>query len=304
MSWVFAPAGNACVAVTMTAARQIPAHRAPTHPRLLTRLPRRGFPAASSPRWVIASAFARATSRDGRLTESRHTHDWYIACLDLTRMLLQMTLQSFVASADLAIAISIAALSVSALRSGRRPHRMRSWLFFALGSMTLVVHSAFGTLGAGQAETADLFELLTLALFATGFVLLYGADREQLRSIETRAELDATTGLLNRQAFRDLVGAHLRRPRAPLRKAVRQGPASRGGARLRSRAPWPGDQRPELARRYLGTVQIALHDLHPERRECLLLFDRFDGIRDDARAGLLRLVDDGDDRLRVRDVVA
>src|SRR5438309_1079979 len=95
-----------------------------------------------------------------------------------------------------------------------------------------------------------------------------------------------------------------RRPRAPLRKAVRQGPASRGGARLRSRAPWPGDQRPELARRYLGTVQIALHDLHPERRECLLLFDRFDGIRDDARAGLLRLVDDGDDRLRVRDVVA
>jgi len=128
-------------------------------------------------------------------------------------MLVQMTLQSFVASADLAIAISIAALSVSALRSGRRPHRMRSWLFFALGSMTLVVHSAFGTLGAGQAETADLFELLTLALFATGFVLLYGADREQLRNIETRAELDATTGLLNRQAFRDLVSAHLRRPR-------------------------------------------------------------------------------------------
>ena len=90
---------------------------------------------------------------------------------------------------------------------------MRSWLFFALGSMTLVVHSAFGTLGAVQAETADLFELLTLALFATGFVLLYGADREQLRNIETRAELDATTGLLNRPAFRDLVSAHLRRPR-------------------------------------------------------------------------------------------
>jgi diguanylate cyclase len=128
-------------------------------------------------------------------------------------MLTDMTLQAFIASADLAIAISIAALSISALRSGRRPPRMRSWLFFALGSTTLVVHSAFGTLGAGQAETAALFELLTLALFGIGFVLLYGADREQLRSIETRAELDATTGLLNRQAFRELVGAELRRPR-------------------------------------------------------------------------------------------
>jgi diguanylate cyclase (GGDEF)-like protein len=128
-------------------------------------------------------------------------------------MLTDMTLHSFIASADLAIAISIAALSVSALRSGRRPRRMRSWLFFALGSITLVVHSGFGTLGTGQAETAALFELLTLALFAIGFMLLYGADREQLRSIETRAELDPTTGLLNRQAFRELVGAQLRRPR-------------------------------------------------------------------------------------------
>jgi diguanylate cyclase (GGDEF)-like protein len=128
-------------------------------------------------------------------------------------MLTDMTLQAFIASADLAIAISIAALTVSALRSGRRPRRVRSWLFFALGSITLVVHSAYGTLGASQAETAALFELLTLALFAVGFVLLYGADREQLRSIETRADLDPTTGLLNRRAFRELVGAQLRQPR-------------------------------------------------------------------------------------------
>ena len=128
-------------------------------------------------------------------------------------MLTDMTLQAFIASADLAIAISIAALSVSALRSGRRPRRNLSWVFFALASITLVVHSTFGTQGAGQAEAAALFELLTLALFAIGFVLLYGADREQLRSIETRAELDPTTGLLNRQAFRELVAAQLRRPR-------------------------------------------------------------------------------------------
>jgi len=135
-------------------------------------------------------------------------------------MLVDMTLQGFVASADLAIAISIAALSVSALRSGRRPRRMRSWLFFALASLTLVAHSAFGTQGESQADEAALFELLTLALFAIGFVLLYGADREQLRSIETRADLDPTTGLLNRQAFRELVGAHLRRRGGPSALAV------------------------------------------------------------------------------------
>jgi diguanylate cyclase (GGDEF)-like protein len=136
-------------------------------------------------------------------------------------MLVDVTLQGFVASADLAIAISIAALSVSALRSGRRPRRVRSWLFFALASLTLVGHSAFGTQGESQAEIAALLELLTLALFAIGFVLLYGADREQLRSIETRAELDQTTGLLNRQAFRELVAAQLRRPhRGPSAVAV------------------------------------------------------------------------------------
>src|SRR5207247_1576119 len=203
-AWVFAPAGVACVAVTMTAARHNPAssHASPD--------------AASrrvSPRWAIASAFWNATSIVDEPLESSRTHDWYNACLVLARMLVDMTLQSFVSSADLAIAISIAALSVSALRSGRRPRRMRSWLFFALASLTLVVHSAFGTQGAGQAEAAALFELLTLALFAIGFVLLYGADREQLRSIETRAELDPTTGLLNRQAFGELVAAHLRRRR-------------------------------------------------------------------------------------------
>jgi diguanylate cyclase (GGDEF)-like protein len=98
---------------------------------------------------------------------------------------------------------------------------VRSWLFFALASLTLVGHSAFGTQGESQAEIAALLELLTLALFAIGFVLLYGADREQLRSIETRAELDQTTGLLNRQAFRELVAAQLRRPhRGPSAVAV------------------------------------------------------------------------------------
>jgi diguanylate cyclase (GGDEF)-like protein len=131
-----------------------------------------------------------------------------------------MTLQTLVTSADLAIAISLAALSISAMRSGRRPRRMRSWMFFALGSFTLVAHSALGTIG-GQSDAAAVFELVTLTLFATGFVLLYGTEREQLRVIENRAERDVTTGLLNREAFREAVSADLRRPkRGPSAVAV------------------------------------------------------------------------------------
>jgi diguanylate cyclase (GGDEF)-like protein len=135
-------------------------------------------------------------------------------------MLRSVTLQTFATSADLAIAISLAAVSITALRSGRRPRHMRSWLLFALGSLTLVAHSALDGL-AGQADAAALFEVLTLALFATGFVLLYGSEREQLRDIETRAERDVTTGLLNREAFHHAVAAMLRRPnRSPAALAV------------------------------------------------------------------------------------
>jgi diguanylate cyclase (GGDEF)-like protein len=113
-------------------------------------------------------------------------------------------------TADLAIAISLATVSITALRSGRRPRHMRSWLLFAVGSLTLVAHSALDGVG-GQADASALFELLTLALFATGFVLLYGSERDRLRDIETRAERDLTTGLLNRDAFRRAVANQLRR---------------------------------------------------------------------------------------------
>jgi diguanylate cyclase (GGDEF)-like protein len=131
-----------------------------------------------------------------------------------------VTLQTFVMSADLAIAISLATVSITALRSGRRPRHMRSWLLFAVGSLTLVAHSALDGL-AGQADAAALFELLTLALFATGFVLLYGSERDQLRDIENRAERDLTTGLMNREAFNRAVGVMLRRPnRSPAAIAV------------------------------------------------------------------------------------
>jgi diguanylate cyclase (GGDEF)-like protein len=124
-----------------------------------------------------------------------------------------MTLQTLVMSADLAIAISLAAVSITALRSGRRPRHMRSWLLFAVGSLTLVAHSTLDEIGS-QADAAAVFELLTLALFATGFVLLYGSERDQLRNIEHRAERDVATGLLNREAFHRAVALELRRPKA------------------------------------------------------------------------------------------
>ena len=131
-----------------------------------------------------------------------------------------MGLSAFATSADLALALSIAALTVTALRSGRRPHRVRSWLVFAAASLALLAHTIFDALGsAAFANAAAISEVLSLGLFAFGFALLYGADRDQMRTIETHAERDATTGLLNRRAFRDAASAILAR-RDPSRGSV------------------------------------------------------------------------------------
>jgi len=129
-------------------------------------------------------------------------------------------LSAFATSADLALALSIAALTVTALRSGRRPHRVRSWLVFAAASLALLAHTIFDALGSAvSANAAAISEVLSLGLFAFGFALLYGADRDQMRTIETHAERDATTGLLNRRAFRDAASAILAR-RDPSRGSV------------------------------------------------------------------------------------
>ena len=127
-------------------------------------------------------------------------------------------MRAFATTADLAIAIALVAVTISTLRSGQRPRRVRSWLFFASASIALFVHAALASFDL--ADLASLFEVLTLALFALGVVVLYGADREQLRSIESHAERDATTGLLNRRAFRELARDRLRKSRAPVAVAV------------------------------------------------------------------------------------
>lgn len=123
-----------------------------------------------------------------------------------------MSIHTFAATADLALAIALVAVTVSTLRSGARPQRARSWLFFSVGSVVLVVRTLLDAFGpATLTDAVVLLEVATLGLFTVGFVLLYGADRERDRVIETHAERDAVTGLLNRRAFRDIVAKRLAR---------------------------------------------------------------------------------------------
>jgi diguanylate cyclase (GGDEF)-like protein len=119
-----------------------------------------------------------------------------------------LNVHTITASADLAIAVSLLALTISALRGGRRPRRARSWFLFTLASGTLVAHAAFALFDEMSGASAG-FEVLTLGLFAMGLASLYGAEREQQRTIEQHAERDATTGLLNRRAFRELAADRL-----------------------------------------------------------------------------------------------
>jgi diguanylate cyclase (GGDEF)-like protein len=131
-----------------------------------------------------------------------------------------VSLHAFATSADLALAISIGALTITALRSGRRPHRVRSWLVFAVASVALLAQTVLQAIGTPElADAAALGRVASLGLFALGFALLYGADRDQLSRIETNADRDPTTGLLNRRAFREAAVLRLAR-RDPSRGSV------------------------------------------------------------------------------------
>ena len=113
-------------------------------------------------------------------------------------------------TADLAIAISLLALTLSTLRSGRMPAELRSWVFFAIASFTLLIHAALDAFPSPDLmDLSGLFESATLAFFAIGLAFLYGADRERVRRLHGEAERDAGTGLYNRAAFRSHVDARL-----------------------------------------------------------------------------------------------
>jgi diguanylate cyclase (GGDEF)-like protein len=116
--------------------------------------------------------------------------------------------QQVFAAANLTLALSILALTLSSFRSGRRPRHARSWVFFGAASGTLVAYTALQAVDAPLLAAAP-FQLATTALLAIGFVLLYGADQEQLGRIEDEARRDALTGLYNLRAFRALATERL-----------------------------------------------------------------------------------------------
>jgi diguanylate cyclase (GGDEF)-like protein len=121
----------------------------------------------------------------------------------------QVGLHTLTEAANVALALSILALTVSSLRGGGRPSRGRSWLFFAGASVTLVVHAMLDALEVGRTDIADVFQVATAALLGTGFVFLYGADRDELRRLQSAAERDPMTQLYNVRTFRALADARI-----------------------------------------------------------------------------------------------
>jgi diguanylate cyclase (GGDEF)-like protein len=121
-----------------------------------------------------------------------------------------MGLLTLTAAANVALALSIFALTLSSLRSGSRPaSHGRSWLFFAAASGTLLLHALLEAVPGSPSEVTAIFEVATIALLGCGFVLLYGADREELRRLQTAAERDPMTQLYNLRTFRVLADARL-----------------------------------------------------------------------------------------------
>ncbi|MGH2500697.1 MAG: GGDEF domain-containing protein [Candidatus Limnocylindria bacterium] len=118
------------------------------------------------------------------------------------------------AGANLALALSILALTISTLRTGRRPRHARSWVFFGLASVALVLESTLYAMGMDPLARG-MFEFATITLLALGFVFLYGADRDaqnqELQRIREIAERDPMTGLHNFPTFRRLAAEALGR---------------------------------------------------------------------------------------------
>jgi diguanylate cyclase (GGDEF)-like protein len=119
-------------------------------------------------------------------------------------------IHALAAAIDLALALAILALTVDVIRSASGSQHLRSWIFFAVASVTLVFHSALAALGDVLAgDLAAVFEVITIAFLAIGFALLYGADRDRFHTLQHEAERDPLTDLYNFRAFGSLAAAHL-----------------------------------------------------------------------------------------------
>ncbi|MGH2450372.1 MAG: GGDEF domain-containing protein [Candidatus Limnocylindria bacterium] len=111
------------------------------------------------------------------------------------------------AGANLALALTILALTLSTFR-GRRPRHIRSWIFFGLASLTLVISTGLEVVGVAQ-PLPRAFQVMTTALLAVGFAFLYGADQNEMRRVQEQAERDPMTGLYNLRTFRKLAADRL-----------------------------------------------------------------------------------------------
>ena len=129
--------------------------------------------------------------------------------LDAGRTDRLIALHTLTSAANVALALSILALTVSSLRSGGRPSHGRSWLFFAAASGTLMTQALVGALEVGDSSVSDIFGVATTALLGGGLVYLYGADRDELRRLQSAAERDPMTQLYNLRTFRVLADARL-----------------------------------------------------------------------------------------------
>lgn len=103
--------------------------------------------------------------------------------------------------ANFAFSIGIAALTISMLMRGGRPAHARSWIFFSLAALALLVHAGAALVVPDAGLVVGILRMTTTALLAGGFVFLYGADREGIQRLQQEAQEDSLTGLYNRRAF-------------------------------------------------------------------------------------------------------
>lgn len=120
-------------------------------------------------------------------------------------------LQQLAGGANLALAVSILALTVARQTGSPRPAYTRSWIFFGLAAVTLSAHAAFDLAGPTMQAWSNAAEVATTALLSVAFIFLYGADRTGINKLQEAAERDGLTGLYDLRAFTELATDRLER---------------------------------------------------------------------------------------------
>lgn len=120
-------------------------------------------------------------------------------------------LRQLAGAANLALAVSILALTVARQTGSARPAYTRSWIFFGLAAVTLLARAAFDLAGDGMQDWARIADVATTGLLSVAFIFLYGADREGINRLQEAAERDGLTGLYDLRAFSELAHDHLER---------------------------------------------------------------------------------------------